>query len=65
MIKWLLTLFIAVAAAAIVMPRLMTWLRLGRLPGDIAVRVRGRTYLFPFATALVLSLLAVAIGRLF
>lgn len=65
MIKWLLTLFIAVAVLAIVMPRLMTWLRLGRLPGDITVRVRGRTYLFPFATTLLLSLLAVAIGRLF
>jgi hypothetical protein len=65
MIKWLLTLFIAVAVAAIVMPRLMALLRLGRLPGDITVRLRGRTYIFPFATALVLSLLAIAIGRLF
>lgn len=64
MLKWLLTLLVAVAVVGLFMPRLMTWLRLGRLPGDITLRVCGRTYIFPFATALLLSLLAAAIGRL-
>jgi hypothetical protein len=30
----------------------------GRLPGDVSVRFRGRLYHFPFATTLLLSLLA-------
>ena len=60
MLKWLLTLAVVVIVAGLIMPRLAR----RRLPGDIAVRWRGRNFLFPFASALVFSLLAIAISRL-
>ena len=38
--------------------------RVGRLPGDFQIPVRGRVYYIPFATTVVLSLLIWAISRL-
>ncbi len=58
MFKWLIAIFITVFIAGIVLPRLAAFLRIGRLPGDLRVRWRGREYSFPFATTVVLSLLA-------
>lgn len=58
MFKWLLTLFLVVAVIGICQPVLARRLRLGQLPGDLAFRFRGRPYLFPFATTLLLSALA-------
>jgi hypothetical protein len=46
-------------------PRLAAWLRLGRLPGDFRFRRGGREYVFPFATAVVLSLIVGIVGWLF
>ena len=63
MLKWLITLVAAVIVVGLLQPRLMTWLRLGRLPGDLRLRVRGRDYVFPFASALLWSLLATMILR--
>lgn len=40
-------------------------LGLGRLPGDLHFRVRGRDWYLPLASSLLLSLLAGAIGLLF
>ncbi|MCZ2291156.1 MAG: DUF2905 family protein [Burkholderiales bacterium] len=37
---------------------------LGRLPGDLRFRLRGRDWYLPLASSLVLSLLAGAIGLL-
>lgn len=64
MLKWLLALFVTVFIAGFCLPRLTAWLRLGRLPGDVRLRWRGRDYIFPFATALLLSLLATLILRM-
>lgn len=63
MLKWLLTLFIALAVLSAVQPW-FSRLGLGRLPGDLKVALRGRTYYIPFASTVVLSLLVYLIGRL-
>lgn len=64
MLKWLITLAAAVFVVGLLQPRLAAWLRLGRLPGDVRMRLRGRDYVFPFASTLLWSLLATAIFRL-
>ena len=64
MFKWLVALFVTVFIVGICLPRVTALLRLGRLPGDVRVRWRGREYLFPFATAVLLSLLASLVFRL-
>ena len=63
MLKWLLTLFIALAVLSAVQPW-FSRLGLGRLPGDLKIALRGRTYYIPFASTVVLSLLVYLIGRL-
>jgi hypothetical protein len=62
-LKWLLTLFVALAVLSAVQPW-FSRLGLGRLPGDLKVPLRGRTYYIPFASTVVLSLLVYLIGRL-
>lgn len=64
MLKWLTALLITVFIAGVCLPRLAAFLRIGRLPGDFTFRFRGRMYNFPFATTLVLSLLATLLFRL-
>jgi hypothetical protein len=64
MLKWLLALLITVFIAGVCLPRLAAFLKIGRLPGDFTFSFRGRLYSFPFATALVLSLLATLLFRL-
>ncbi len=54
MLKWLLALVIALALLSAVSP----WLArrgLGRLPGDVTVRFRGRLYYLPITTTILLS----------
>ena len=63
MLKWLIALFAAVFVVGLMQPRLAAWLRLGRLPGDLRLRWRGRDYVFPFVSALLLSLAATLIMR--
>jgi len=62
-LKWLLTLFVALAVLSAVQPW-FSRLGLGRLPGDLKVPLRGRTYYIPFASTVVLSLAVYLIGRL-
>jgi len=64
MLKWLIALLITVLVAGVFLPRLAALLRVGRLPGDVSFRFRGRLYHFPFATTLLLSLLATLLFRL-
>ncbi len=64
MLKWLIALFAAVFVVGLMKPRLAAWLKVGRLPGDIRWRGRNRDYVFPFASAVLLSLLATAIARM-
>ncbi|MBX3675998.1 MAG: DUF2905 domain-containing protein [Rhodocyclaceae bacterium] len=64
MLKWLIVLLITVFVAGIFLPRLAALLRIGRWPGDISFRYRGRQYNFPFGTTVLLSLLATLLFRL-
>jgi len=62
-LKWLLAVFIAL----VVLTALSPWLArfgLGRLPGDVSVRVKGRNYFLPFTTTIVLSLALTLLARL-
>jgi hypothetical protein len=62
-LKWLVTL----AVALVVLTALSPWLArfgLGRLPGDVRVRMKGRDYFLPFTTTILLSLALTAIARL-
>jgi len=62
-LKWLITIGIALAIVALATP----WLRrcgIGRLPGDLQLRVKGRDYYIPILSTVILSLIAVLIGRM-
>ena len=61
--KWLVTLFLALVILSAATPFLRRF-RLGRLPGDLQIPVRGRVYYIPFASTVLLSLLVWALGRL-
>ena len=61
MLKWLIVLMATVLVIGLVRPRLR---QLGRLPGDLRFRLRGREYSFPFASVIVFSLVAALIGWL-
>lgn len=63
MLKWALALFLVVLVLGLLHPGLAARLRLGRLPGDMRFRLRGRAYTFPFTTTLLLSLLAMLLFR--
>ena len=63
MLKWILTLILALIVLTLCTP----WLRkygLGRLPGDITLRRRGRDYYLPFTTTILLSLALTLLTRL-
>jgi len=62
-VKWLVTLFLALVILSAATPFLRRF-RIGRLPGDLQIPVRGRVYYIPFASTVLLSLLVWAIGRL-
>lgn len=64
MMKWLIALLVTVFIAGICLPRLAALMKLGRLPGDLRLRFNGREYFFPFASALLLSLLAMLLLHL-
>jgi hypothetical protein len=60
--KWLLAVFIAL----VVLTALSPWLArfgLGRLPGDVSVRVKGRDYSLPFTTTILLSVALTLLAR--
>ena len=63
MIRWLLAVFLAL----LLFSGLRPWLEklgLGKLPGDFRFRFAGREWFVPFASSVVLSLLAMLIIRL-
>lgn len=63
MLKWLLTLILALVMLTLCTP----WLRrygLGRLPGDITLRHKGRHYYLPLTTTIVWSLVLTLLARL-
>jgi DUF2905 family protein len=63
MLKWLLTLLIALAVLTALSPWLAKY-GLGRLPGDVVLRYKGRQYYLPFTTTIVLSLALTLLTRL-
>lgn len=63
MLKWILTLIVALAVLTLCTPWLGKY-GLGRLPGDITLRRRGRDYYLPFTTTLLLSLALTLLARL-
>ncbi len=63
MLKWLLVLAVGVVVIALLTPWLSRY-GLGRLPGDITVRWRGRLLYLPITTTLLLSALLTLIVRL-
>lgn len=63
MIKWLLVIVVGVVVIALLTPFLSRY-GLGRLPGDITVRWRGKLVRIPITTTILLSLLLTLIGRL-
>lgn len=64
MLKWILTLVIAIFLLGIVGPHLARFIRFGKLPGDMAFRFRGRSYFFPFASVIIFSLLVWLFSRI-
>ena len=64
MLKWVIVLAVSLVILTAVLPWLSRY-GLGRLPGDVTVRVRGRDYYLPFTTTILLSLALTGISRLF
>lgn len=62
MIKWLVTVVLALILFAGLTP-LLRRMGLGRLPGDIQLRLRGKDYSLPIASTVLLSLLAMLVAR--
>ena len=62
MLKWLLVLVVGVLVVTLLTPWLSRY-GLGRLPGDITVRWRGRPLYLPITTTLLLSALLTLVAR--
>ncbi len=59
-------LIASLLVALLVLALLQPWLQrlgIGRLPGDLRFRLRGREYSVPLASTLLLTLLVTLIGR--
>ncbi|MDQ9170931.1 DUF2905 domain-containing protein [Oxalobacteraceae bacterium R-40] len=63
MIRWTLTIFIALVIFSAALPWLEK-LGVGRLPGDIRFTLFGKTIFLPFASTILLSTLIFLGGRL-
>ena len=64
MLQWILTLVIALTILTALSPWLSR-LGLGRLPGDIVVRFRGRDRYLPFTSTILMSLALGLLTQLF
>ena len=63
MLKWLLVLAVGVIVIMLLTPWLARY-GLGRLPGDITVRWRGKPLHLPITSTILLSLLLTLVARL-
>jgi len=63
MIRWVLTIFIALVVFSAALPWLEK-LGIGRLPGDLRFTLFGRRFMLPFASTILMSLLVVLVARL-
>ena len=64
MLKWIVTVVIALVVFTAISPWLSRY-GLGRLPGDIVVRFRGRERYLPFTSTILISLALTLVTRLF
>ena len=64
MLKWIVTLVVAIFLLGSIAPHLARFIRFGKLPGDFAFRWRGQNYSFPVASTIILSLLLWLISRI-
>jgi hypothetical protein len=55
MFRWMFTIFFAICILSAASPWLAK-IGIGRLPGDLRIRWRGREVVFPFASTVLLSL---------
>jgi hypothetical protein len=62
MLKWVFVLVIALVVLTALAPRLSRY-GLGRLPGDVTLRYKGRLYYLPFTSTVLLSLALTLITR--
>ena len=62
MIKWLLVLVVGIVVISLLTPWLSRF-GLGRLPGDMVVKWRGRLVHLPITTTILLSLILTLISR--
>ena len=62
MLKWVIVLVLGLAVLTAVSPWLARF-GLGRLPGDVTLRYRGRNYYLPFTTTILLSLALTLLAR--
>lgn len=63
MIRWVLTIFLALVVFSAALPWLEK-LGVGRLPGDVRFTLFGRKFFLPFASTLLLSMIVLAVARL-
>lgn len=62
MIRWVLTIFLAL----VIFSSLLPWLEklgIGHLPGDVRFTIFGKKFFLPFASTLLLSAMAVVVAR--
>lgn len=64
MLQWIIVVVVLVFVLGAFRPVLSRRFRLGRLPGDVRLRYRGREYHFPFTSTVLLSLCGWMILRL-
>jgi len=62
MLKWVLMLIVALVVLTVLAPWLAKY-GLGRLPGDLTVRYKGRLYYLPFTSTILLSLALTLLTR--
>ena len=63
MLKWVLMLIVALIVLTVLAPWLAKY-GLGRLPGDLTVRYKGKLYYLPFTSTILLSLALTLLTRL-
>lgn len=63
MIRWVLVIFLALILLGAALPWLEK-LGIGRLPGDIRFKLFGRIFMLPFASTILLSAVALLLGKI-
>lgn len=63
MLKWIIVMVVSLVILTAVSPLLARY-GLGRLPGDVTVRIRGRYVYLPITTTILMSLALTAISKL-